>query len=62
MPTKYLGAVCKMKSDFKRCTATFLKFSFSLTRGLRFKAPNQLMVFAKKGITKGATFVNVFII
>ena len=51
-----------MKSDFKRCTATFLKFSFSLTRGLRFKAPNQLMVFTKKGITKGATFVNVFLL
>ena len=37
-----------MKSNFKRCTATFLKFSFSLTRGLRFKAPKQLMGFAKE--------------
>lgn len=48
MPTKYLGAVYKMKSNFKRCTATFLKFSFSFTRGLRFKAPDQVMGFAKE--------------
>ena len=48
MPTKYLGAVYKMKLNLKRCTVTFLKFSFSLTRGLRFKAPNQLMGFAKE--------------